>query len=51
MIPNDPKSELFERLSYQLRPLIPSHLGSLVGSPENAGVGGSIPTASTTSFQ
>jgi len=43
MIPNDPKSVLSKRLSYQSCPLILSHLGPLVGSPEKAGVGGSIP--------
>jgi hypothetical protein len=44
MIPNDPKSALHKQPSFQLGPLILSHLGPLVGGPEKAGVGGSIPS-------
>jgi hypothetical protein len=48
MIPNNPKSALLSRLSYQLGPLIPGNLGPLIKSPEKAGGGGSIPSLATT---
>jgi len=35
-------------LSLQVHPLIPGHLAELSGSPEKAGVGGSIPSLATT---
>jgi hypothetical protein len=47
MIPNDPKLMLLERLSFQSGPLILGDLGPLVGGPEKAGVGGSIPSLAT----
>jgi hypothetical protein len=47
MIPNDPKSAVLQQLLFQSGPLILSHLGPLVGGPEKAGVGGSIPSLTT----
>jgi hypothetical protein len=39
-----PKSPHLKLFSRQLHPLIPGHLANSVGSPEKAGVGGSIPS-------
>jgi hypothetical protein len=48
MIPNGPNRHCTNSFSFQLGPLIPGNLGLLVGSPEKAGVGGSIPVSATT---
>jgi hypothetical protein len=42
-----PKSPHLKLFSRQLHPLIPGHLANSVGSPEKAGVGGSIPSLAT----
>ena len=47
MIPNDPNRQYAKGFNFQSGPLIPSHLVPLVGGPEKAGVGGSIPSLAT----
>jgi hypothetical protein len=47
---NSPKTEGAQNLYYQLHPLIPNHLAELSGSPEKAGVGGSIPSLATFTY-
>jgi hypothetical protein len=42
-----PKLPWIQPFSLQLHPLIPDHLADSVGSPEKAGVGGSIPSLAT----
>jgi hypothetical protein len=44
---NSPKIEGEQHVCFQVHPLIPSHLAELSGSPEKAGVGGSIPSLAT----
>ncbi len=48
--PSHPKMVWAQKFYFQMHPLIPGHLAGLSGSPEKAGVGGSIPSLATILF-